>query len=110
MRKYVALSCRYIFQKAKKEKPFFSKFFSIRSIDNNEDKIRIGIIANKKLGNAVVRNKCKRRIKNAIDRILCEHHSVIAKDIVIVLKREVFDCCFIDLLSSLQLSLNKSAF
>ena len=42
----------------------------LQSAINNYDTVRIGITTTKKIGNAVTRNKCKRKLKNIANEIL----------------------------------------
>ncbi|MBQ6547206.1 MAG: ribonuclease P protein component [Bacilli bacterium] len=45
-----------------------NNYFIINKEENNENKTKFGITFSKNLGNAVTRNKLKRRIKNIIDQ------------------------------------------
>ncbi|QEK38220.1 ribonuclease P protein component [Candidatus Cytomitobacter indipagum] len=96
MRKYLALNKKSIFREIKKSKPFFTQFFTVRHMDN-ESQLCIGIITSKKLGNAVFRNKCRRRMRSAIDLSLSTFQTEIKKNIVIVLKKESFNVKFSEL-------------
>lgn len=98
----------FVFRELKKVKPFFTRSFSVRCIGGSG--LKIGIIANKKLGNAVFRNKCKRRMKNAIDLFLASSTDRIDKSIVVVLRKEVFDINFADLLHDTMYVFGKKLF
>lgn len=52
----------------KNNKPFRYKSYVIYLERNNSDIYHFGISVGKKIGNAVVRNKYKRRIRNIIDK------------------------------------------
>ena len=60
-----------------------SKYAYLYTYDN-ESKYRFGICISKKLGNAVLRNKLKRRIKDIIDK---SRLHFLSKDYIIVLKK-----------------------
>ena len=60
------------FQKALKEKKIHSKYFSIFAAKNfykprYKDNLLISFVMKKKIGNAVKRNKIKRRLRNIIN-------------------------------------------
>ncbi|MDR2794862.1 MAG: ribonuclease P protein component [Holosporaceae bacterium] len=53
---------------------FYFKFEAmvVQSDLNNLDRCRVGVTASKKVGNAVVRNKCKRRMRALADAIIAD--------------------------------------
>ncbi len=67
-----------------------NKFFSVFYIDNNV--MLFGISVPKKTGNAVVRNKIKRQIKNIID--INKKSLQNNKQYVIIVKRSVLDLTY----------------
>ena len=78
-----------------KEKKDFDKAFKLRNQksskytyvyinENNLDNYRFGICVSKKTGNAVLRNKLKRRVKDIIDKSKLHFQS---KDYIIILKK-----------------------
>lgn len=79
-----------------KEKKDFDKAFKLRKQISgkyfyvyesvNEDVYRFGICVSKKIGNAVVRNKIKRRIKDIIDKSQLQFSN---KDYIIVVKKSI---------------------
>ena len=72
----------------KNGKVFRSKYFFVYSIYNKDNKYyRFCVCVSKKLGNAVVRNKNKRQIKDIIDK----SNFVFSRnyDYVIILKKEI---------------------
>ena len=62
-----------------------NKSFVIYSINNNLKYNRYGISVSKKLGNAVFRNKYKRKIRSIIDNYKKDCN--ISKDYIIILRR-----------------------
>ncbi len=94
------------FDKAFKLKnQYFSKFAYLYIRDNNLVRERFGICVSKKVGNAVIRNKVKRRIKDIIDK--SELH-FLPKDYIIVLKKSVKDAEYLDLKDDIVNLLKKS--
>ncbi len=71
-----------------------SKFYYIYIRDNNLDKFRFGICVSKKIGNAVVRNRIKRRVKDIIDKSKLLFGN---KDYIIVLKKSTRDAKYLEL-------------
>ena len=67
---------------AEGEKKGVDRLCTIFSIPNGLDKKRLGIIASKKIGNAVARNRAKRRIREIFRQI--KHRMEPALDIVVI--------------------------
>ena len=55
---------------AKEGKKWVSDSIVIQAIENDTDQIHFGYTATKKIGNAVIRNRAKRRLRAATDEIL----------------------------------------
>ena len=49
---------------------YFSVYFGKNSTKENNNKLNIGFIMKKKVGNSVIRNKIKRRLRSAIQKKL----------------------------------------
>jgi len=83
-RKSEVLRSRSQYNKALEEgqKKRIGTFCTVFFIPNNLDRLRLGIIASKKIGNAVVRNQSKRRIREVF-RVIKSRISP-AFDIVII--------------------------
>lgn len=77
----------YIIQK---QKPFRMKYFNIFLLPTSNDYCRFGITVSKKIGNAVTRNKIKRRIKN----ILREKNYQKKTDCIIMVKKGILDLTY----------------
>ena len=67
---------------AEGEKKLVEKLCIIFSLPNELDRKRLGIIASKKIGNAVARNRVKRRIREIFRQI--KHRMEPALDIVVI--------------------------
>ena len=65
-----------------------SKYAYIYIYDDNLKYYRFGICVSKKIGNAVIRNRVKRRIKDIIDKSKLQF---IFKDYIIVVKKSIND-------------------
>ena len=81
-----------------------SNNFNLQYMDTEKSSIRIGIIASKKLGNAVKRNYVKRRIKALFNKILLKN-DIRIKDYVIVGKKGILFEKFDSLYEELKLIL-----
>jgi ribonuclease P protein component len=64
---------------------------------NNERKFRVGFTVTKKVGNAVIRNRCKRRMRAAAEEIF-KKDSLDGVDYVLIARRHVFHMEWSDLL------------
>ncbi|EKF41179.1 ribonuclease P [Nitratireductor indicus C115] len=78
------------------------RLFLLEVLDRgDEDAPRLGITVTKKVGNAVVRNRVRRRIKEAC-RIHAIHDMAAGRDYVIVARRAVLDAPFASLKDELS--------
>ena len=83
MIKFKSLNQSKQFQRILMKKRLNTKYFSIyfeknqRSKKKNDNKIlNISFVMQKKVGNAVIRNKIKRKLKSAVQKIIKEKHSI----------------------------------
>jgi ribonuclease P protein component len=79
---------------------FHTPFFSVFILATEEDSSRFGITATRKLGNAVVRNRCKRRLREIVKRDASQIAGISAVrccDIVINVKQSTIDAAFSEL-------------
>ena len=77
-----------------------NKSFVVYSIENNLKYNRYGISVSKKLGNAVFRNKYKRKIRSIIDTYKKNYN--ISKDYIIILRRGALNRNFQELSEDLH--------
>ena len=66
-----------------------NKYYIIYYIDNNLNNDRFGISVSKKLGNAVFRNKYKRKLRAIIDNY--KKNYINHKDYIIILRKEAIN-------------------
>ena len=78
----------------KKRKQFKSKYAYIYINDNEINNYRFGICVSKKIGNAVHRNKLKRRVKDIIDKSKLHFKY---KDYIIIMKKSASAAEYLDL-------------
>ena len=82
-------------------------FFFIETRDRGDDaRPRLGLTVTKKIGNAVVRNRIRRRLREAV-RTVCGADMADGFDYVIVARREVLDLAFERLTDELSRRLAK---
>ena len=84
-----------------------NKYYVIYSLDNNKDYDCFGISVGKKVGNAVIRNKYKRKIRSIID--MYRKDFVNGKDYIIILRSSALSISFEEMKESLILLLRKGA-
>lgn len=72
--------------KTKENKLFTSSLFNLRISDNKENKTRFAFIVSKKIDKrAVIRNRTKRVLRNAVEEIIKK--LALGKDIIIISKK-----------------------
>ena len=79
MIKFKSLNRNKDFLKILKKKRLNTKYFTIyfdKSLTNFNKYLNISFVMKKKIGNAVVRNKIKRRLKSAVQKFLREKESI----------------------------------
>ena len=79
------------------------KYFYIYLKETKEEKYRFGLSVGKKIGNAVARNKTKRRIKE----ILSKNDYQKIFDCIIIVRREIKEANFSEIKEDLNKSLKK---
>ena len=92
---YIVKSTRDFDKIIKEGKYLKNKYFVIYYKDNNLPYDRFGISVSKKLGNAVFRNKYKRKLRSIIDNYKKE--CINSKDYIIILRKEAISKNFNDL-------------
>lgn len=89
----------------KKRQGKASKYFIINKEKNKEEKTKFGITFTKHIGNAVTRNKLKRRIKDIIDK----NETIYEKSItyIIIAKKNTLELTYKELEKELIYLFNK---
>lgn len=70
------------------------------------DRIRVGFTASKKIGNAVARNRAKRRLRAAVRQVLASHAAP-AHDYVVIARNETIERPYTSLLRDLEQGLKR---
>ena len=97
------------FQKVKKSGKFYPSrcFNGYFLVDEEISENTYGIVVSKRVGNAVIRNHTKRRVREAIRASLVLKSTKNLK-LVLILKKNVLDLAFIDLKSDIDKFFNKA--
>jgi ribonuclease P protein component len=82
-----------------------NKYFVLYHLPNNKSYDRFGISVGKKIGNAVTRNKYKRKIRSIIDKYRKDYINY--QDYIIILRGSALSASFQDLEESLIFLLKK---
>ena len=97
------------FQKVKKSGKFYPSrcFNGYFLVDEEISENTYGIVVSKRVGNAVIRNHTKRRVREAIRSSLVLKSTKNLK-LVLILKKNVLDLAFIDLKSDIDKFFSKA--
>lgn len=79
---------------------FHTSYFSAFTLKNDIGELRIGITVTRKIGNAVVRNRCKRRLREALRKLLNDPLDL-AGDLVINAKSDLVKAEFTQIVDAL---------
>ena len=109
MKKYNIVKNNYEFNNIiETGKQIKNKYFVIYYKNNNLDKYRFGISVGKKIGNAVIRNKYKRKIRSVVDNNKKYYQKNM--DYIIIMRKACLDAEFVEMekkYSSLIYEINK---
>jgi ribonuclease P protein component len=83
------------------------RFLTVLLTPNETGQPRLGIVASRKLGNAVKRNRAKRLIREAFRRT--EPPTGRGVDLVVIPRREIFDAAYSNLESDFRNALRRGA-
>jgi ribonuclease P protein component len=80
---------------------------AVAEMPETRSELRVGFTATKKLGNAVTRNRAKRRLREAARLVLAERPDL-AAELVLVARRETGSIEFAKLRRNLEAALNEA--
>lgn len=83
------------------------KFLTVLMAPNAKGTARLGIVASRKLGDAVRRNRAKRLIREVFRR--SEFPAGLGMDVVVIPRRELFDAGYSTLESDLRVAFKRCA-
>ncbi len=98
------------FQRLRRGRAGHAKFLSLRWRPVRAEGVRVGIVVSKKVGNAVVRNRVRRRLREALRAILLASSSRLAAasfELVIIARPEAAQADYWGLKSALEHALRK---
>ena len=108
--KIVSLSKNEEFKSILSGKKISNKYLTIffkKLSDKNNKKLNISFVAKKKIGNAVSRNKIKRRLKNIINYILRSIKINLKYSYLIIAKKNVLDSKYSDIKETMLVDFKK---
>ena len=82
---------RQVYERGQK---FYTSLFSVFILKTEGNEQRIGITVTRKVGNAVVRNRCKRRLREALRKLLGDPAALAGFDLVVNVKSNLIEAEF----------------
>ena len=101
------------FRRLRKGRAGHAKFFSIRYLPTRQGHVKVGIVVSKKVGNAVVRNRVRRRLREALLALLRERElnvtfqGVPSFDLVVLTRPEAATASYWQLKGALEQAFKK---
>ena len=68
--------------------------------------MRVGFTVTKKMGNAVMRNRIKRRLREAV-RVVLPKHGVAGHDYVLISRNKALTCDFLELTRDMEFAFSR---
>lgn len=113
--KLSSLKGDYAFKRLRKAKGAGTKWLNIRVLPTRHAKVRLGIVASKKVGKATVRNLLRRRVREGLRDVLLHKMlrpqfgvTVPSFDLVVILHPEASEATYWQLKGALQHALVKA--
>ena len=114
--KLTSLKRERSFARLRKGRPGHAKYLSAKWRPSNEALVRVGIVVNKKVGNAVTRNRVRRRLREALKSLLSEsdvvpaaqHARVPSFHLILIARPEAATASYWELRSALKRALNRA--
>ena len=85
----------------------YSTIFFKKLSDKNSNRLNISFVAKKKLGNAVIRNKIKRRLRNIMNEAYKKININLNYSYLLVAKKMIFDDKYINVKKNLLIDFKK---
>lgn len=101
------------FQRLRKGRSGGSRLLSVRWRPSRDEGVRVGIVASRKVGNAVVRNRVRRRLREALRDLVRTRPvdlSPRGRDLIVIARPEAADADYADLKRALTRALERSSF
>jgi len=93
-------------------KKFITGSFILQMLPRNEthpagqQDVRFGFTVTKKMGNAVIRNRIKRRLREAVRKATTKH-ALAGHDYVLISRHKALDCPFTDLTRDMEFAFSR---
>ena len=95
------------FQRMRRGKAGHAKLLGLRWRSNRETCVRVGIVVSKKVGNAVVRNRVRRRLREGLQALMKEKAVSESFDLVVIARPIAADADYWQLKDALRYALKK---
>lgn len=99
------------FQRLRKGRSGGARYLSVRWRPVPEEGVRVGIVVSRKVGNAVIRNRVRRRLREALRALLAERRtrqSPLACDLIVIARPEAAEADYPQLEHALANALQRA--